>query len=171
MQYNTQARFPTISTAVNTRFTDLDCPDRGSNFDANANLTLAWPVLKKNSSTVSDNTSGAYIRTYFSPQLIHMFFCVWCGHCYGFSCKKCLYLTSFHKITSLLGGDGVMKFTISCLLTLQMLHTQLGKDWLSSSWIEDVNAGRTTHNGRRTTTDDDGRLWTTTDANRVTQVT
>ena len=42
-----------------------------------------------------------------------------------------------------------MKFTISCLLTLQMLHTKFGKDWPSSSWEEDVNARRTT--------DDDGR--------------
>ena len=42
-----------------------------------------------------------------------------------------------------------MKLTISCLLTLQMLHTKFGKDWPSSSWEEDVNA--------RHTTDDDGR--------------
>ena len=46
-------------------------------------------------------------------------------------------------------GWGVMKFTISCLLTLQMLHTKFGKDWPSSFWGEDVNA--------QPTTDDDGR--------------
>ena len=30
-------------------------------------------------------------------------------------------------------GWGVMNFTISCLLTIQMLHTKFCKDWLSSS--------------------------------------
>ena len=30
-------------------------------------------------------------------------------------------------------GAGPMKFTISCLLTLQMLHTKFCEDWLSSS--------------------------------------
>ena len=44
---------------------------------------------------------------------------------------------------------GVMKFTISCLLTLQMLHTKFGLDSPSSSWEEDVNTWQTT--------DDDGR--------------
>ena len=29
-------------------------------------------------------------------------------------------------------GWGVMKFTISCLLTLKMLHTKSGQDWPSS---------------------------------------
>ena len=28
-------------------------------------------------------------------------------------------------------GWGIMKFTISCLLTLQMLHTKFGQDWPS----------------------------------------
>ena len=46
-------------------------------------------------------------------------------------------------------GLGVMKFTISGLLPLMMLHTKFGKDWPSSFWEEDVNAWRTT--------DDDGR--------------
>ena len=46
---------------------------------------------------------------------------------------------------------GVMKFIISCLLTLQMLHTKFGYDWPSSFWVEDVNAWRTTHDGRRLT--------------------
>ena len=47
------------------------------------------------------------------------------------------------KITSSFGGEGcVMKFKISCLLTLQMLHTNLVK-------IGPVNA--------RSTTDNDGR--------------
>ena len=44
---------------------------------------------------------------------------------------------------------GVMKLTISCLLTLQLLHTKFGSYWPSSSSEEDVNARRTT--------DDDGR--------------
>ena len=40
-----------------------------------------------------------------------------------------------------------MKFTISCFLTLQMLHTIFGKDWPSSSREEDIN-------GRRASQDD-----------------
>ena len=40
-------------------------------------------------------------------------------------------------------GVGVMKFTISCHLTLQLLHTKLGWDWPSSFWEEDFNARRT----------------------------
>ena len=40
-----------------------------------------------------------------------------------------------------------MKFTISSLLTPQMLHTEFCQDWPSSSWEEDVN-----HNARRTPT-------------------
>ena len=44
-------------------------------------------------------------------------------------------------------GLGVMKFTSSCLLTLQMLHTKFGKDWPSSFW--DVNGRRTTHYDNR----------------------
>ena len=39
---------------------------------------------------------------------------------------------------------GVMKFTISRLLTLKMLQTKFGQDWPSISWEEDVNAWRTT---------------------------
>ena len=35
------------------------------------------------------------------------------------------FYTFYPKITSPLGG-GVMKFTISCLLTLQMLHIKFG---------------------------------------------
>ena len=46
-------------------------------------------------------------------------------------------------------GWRVMKFTISGLLPLIMLHTKFGKDWPSSFWGEDVNVRRTT--------DDDGR--------------
>ena len=42
-------------------------------------------------------------------------------------------------------GWGVMNFTISCLLTLQMLHTKFGKDWSSSFSEEDVKGRRTTH--------------------------
>ena len=45
-----------------------------------------------------------------------------------------------------------MKLKISCLFTLHMLHTKLGKDWPSSSWEDDVNGRRTPHNARRTTT-------------------
>ena len=36
-----------------------------------------------------------------------------------------------------------MKLTISCLLTLQMLHTKFSEDKPSSSWEEDVNAWST----------------------------
>ena len=46
--------------------------------------------------------------------------------------KKYINLTLFTpKLSSL--GNGLMKYTISCLLTQQMLHSKLGKDWLSSS--------------------------------------
>ena len=38
---------------------------------------------------------------------------------------------------------GVMKFRISRLLILLILHTKFGKDWPSDSW-EDLNAWRTT---------------------------
>ena len=38
----------------------------------------------------------------------------------------------------------VTKFTITYLLTLQMLHTKFGKDWPSSSW-EEVNGRRRSH--------------------------
>ena len=54
-------------------------------------------------------------------------------------------------------GWGI-KLTTSCLLTLQMTHTEFGQDWLSSSWKEDVN-------GRRTT-DDHGWPRTPTHSNR-----
>ena len=46
-------------------------------------------------------------------------------------------------------GVGVMTFTISCLLTIQILHTKFDKYWPNSSWEEDVYARRTTY--------DDGR--------------
>ena len=47
-------------------------------------------------------------------------------------------------------GVGVMKFIISFLLTLQMLHTKFDQDWHSSSGEEDVNAQHTTDdNGRQ----------------------
>ena len=51
-----------------------------------------------------------------------------------------------------------MKFTISCLLTLQMSHTKFGEDWPSSFRDEDVNERRTT---------DDALRWTPTDSNKV----
>ena len=47
-------------------------------------------------------------------------------------------------------GGGSMKFnwnTISCFLTLQMLHTTIGKVWHNSSSEGDV---RTTHDGQKT---------------------
>ena len=40
-------------------------------------------------------------------------------------------------------GWGVMKFTISCLLTLKMLNSKFGQDWPRSFWEEDVK-GRLT---------------------------
>ena len=42
------------------------------------------------------------------------------------------YITFYPKSTVLWGG-GFMKLTISCLLTLQMLHTKFSEDKLSSS--------------------------------------
>ena len=48
-------------------------------------------------------------------------------------------------------GWGVMKFTISGLLPLMMLHTKFCNDWPSSFWGEDVNARPTTDDARRRT--------------------
>ena len=55
-----------------------------------------------------------------------------------------------------LWGDMIMKFTISCLLTLQMLHTKFGMI------VPVVFDKMLTHDAQRTM--DDGRR-TTTDAN------
>ena len=44
------------------------------------------------------------------------------------------------------GGGG---HDISCLLTLQMLHSKSGKDWPSTSWEDDFKRRRTTDNDRR----------------------
>ena len=51
-------------------------------------------------------------------------------------------------------GIGVMKFIFFCFLILQMLHTELGKVWLNSSWGEDFNARaqRMTDEGQQTST-------------------
>ena len=38
------------------------------------------------------------------------------------------FYTFYTKITSSWDGEGVMNFTISCLFTLQLLHTKFGKD-------------------------------------------
>ena len=40
----------------------------------------------------------------------------------------------------------VLKLTIPCLLTLQMLHAKIGRYWLSGFW--DVNGRRTPHSNR-----------------------
>ena len=61
--------------------------------------------------------------------------------------KKCINFTLFtQKLPPL--WVGVMQFTISCLTTLQMLHTK-DKDWPSSSWEEDVNGWCTPHEDGR----------------------
>ena len=52
-----------------------------------------------------------------------------------------------------INGLGILKYTIFCLLTLQMVHTKFGKYLSGSTWKEDVNARQTTHNSRRTTDD------------------
>ena len=44
---------------------------------------------------------------------------------------------------------GVMKFTISCVLTLQMLHIKFGYNWTSGSWQEDVIARLVMDDDRR----------------------
>ena len=46
-------------------------------------------------------------------------------------------------------GWRVMKLTSSCLLTLLTLPTKFNKDWPNSSWEEDVNGRRTTHDHGR----------------------
>ena len=51
-------------------------------------------------------------------------------------------------------GVGVMKFIISFLLTLQMLHTKFDQDWHSNSREEDGNAHE-----RRTTMDANHSNW------------
>ena len=38
-----------------------------------------------------------------------------------------------YNINSPWRGEGVMEFTITCLLTQRRLHTNFGKDWRSSS--------------------------------------
>ena len=48
------------------------------------------------------------------------------------------------KITSPFGGGHEIYNLHYCILTLQMLHTKFGLDWLRSSSEEDVNARRTT---------------------------
>ena len=49
------------------------------------------------------------------------------------------------RIKSPWGWGGVMKFKILWLLSLQMLYTKFGKDWLSRSWedvsLEQINLG------------------------------
>ena len=59
--------------------------------------------------------------------------------------KEIHQFTLFTPKLPTLGGREVMKFTISCRLTLQMLHTKFAQNWPSSSWEEDVNGWRTTH--------------------------
>ena len=63
--------------------------------------------------------------------------------------KKYINFTHYLKLPPL--GVRVMKFTISWLLSLQMLHTKFGKDWLSNSWEKNVNGRRTTEDGWRRT--------------------
>ena len=52
------------------------------------------------------------------------------------------YYTFYPQITFLRVGP--MEFTISCPLTVQMLHTK-GQDWTSGSSEEDVNGRHTSH--------------------------
>ena len=52
------------------------------------------------------------------------------------------FYTFYPKLTSL--GGGGMEFTISCLLTLQMLHNKFGKDW-QSFLRRDVNTQQMLH--------------------------
>ena len=49
-------------------------------------------------------------------------------------------LATFPRVGSL------MKFTFSCPLTLQMIHSKFGKDLSTSSWEEDVYTRQTTDN-------------------------
>ena len=53
--------------------------------------------------------------------------------------KKYLNFTFFFTPKWIPLGVGFIKLTISCLLTLKMVHTKFGKVWPSSSWEEDVN--------------------------------
>ena len=58
------------------------------------------------------------------------------------------FYTFYTKITSSWDGEGVMNFTISCVLTLQMLHTKFGKDWPPVV----LEKKMLTHDAHRTTT-------------------
>ena len=80
-------------------------------------------------------------------------------HCYAISyCELCLGVEKriFKEINQFFTflpqnylslGWGVVTFTISCLLPLQMLHTKFGQDWPSGFWEEYVNGWPTLHDG------------------------
>ena len=54
---------------------------------------------------------------------------------------KEIHVHQFYDTPKLYRSLGIymgMKFTVSCVLTQQMLQTKFGKDWTSSSWEEDV---------------------------------
>ena len=76
--------------------------------------------------------------------------------------EKYQFYTFYPQITPLptLGlGGGVMKFTICCLLTPQMLHNKFGEDWPRSSWEEDVlRRRRTPTHSNRLSASDSGDL-------------
>ena len=66
-----------------------------------------------------------------------------------FSKKYRVTLYTFYPKLSPLGVEG-HKFRISCLFTLQMLHTKFGKDWPYSFWEEEYvdGWGTPTHSNR-----------------------
>ena len=66
------------------------------------------------------------------PRVIITVYTVCLMYMYTRSREEMHQFYSFHPNLSALGWK-IMKFTIPCLLTLQMLNTKYGKDWPSSS--------------------------------------
>ena len=59
---------------------------------------------------------------------------------------KEIHVHQFYDTPKLSRSVGIymgMKFTVSCVLTQQMLQTKFGEDWTSSSWEEDVYLNHT----------------------------
>ena len=73
---------------------------------------------------------------------------------YIFFLEKCINLTLFNQRLPALGVGGVIKFTLYCLLTLEMLHIKFITDLLGSFKMKML-----THERRRMSHVQDGRRW------------
>ena len=80
------------------------------------------------------NPTGHEIYNFGRPFLGHLYYILSLSDlCLGVEFKKYIILHFLPPNNLPLKWEGVMNFTISCLLTLQMLHTKFGKDCPSSS--------------------------------------